>query len=128
MEKVKNLIRFYQIHYSSKGNLGEYQIKRFLEFCRKGEQDWCLANLSSNDFYHLNLRDEERKRRRFESIEAIRGKSLHEIDFTEFSHDEQKWMELEGVSKDEKERFEMAQICHLIHDLKTFFWMIISLK
>ena len=102
MEKVKKLIRFYQIKYPGR-RLREDGLKRFLDFCKQGEEAWCQQNLSSYDFYHLNLEDEKRRRRRFESIQAIRRKSLHEFDFIEFSHDEKKngwnWKEFPKMKK-----------------------------
>ena len=82
MEKAKELNRFCQI----KDEITYYAdfVKEFANFYKRGENKWCEENLSSNDFYHLKQRYEKRKRKKFEIIQEVRGKSLHECDFQDF--------------------------------------------
>ena len=69
----------------------------------------------------MNLEEEKRKRGRWQSFQNIRKKSLHEYDFIEFSNDEEKWMEKQGVSKQEKEKLAVEEIYQLIYELKRLF-------
>ena len=105
MEKAKKLIRFCQI-----GKCTKHDIKIVLDFCKQGEKDWCEQNLSSDDSYYLKLEDEKRKRRRFESIQAIRRKSFHEDDFIEFSHDEKKGWNCKEIQKMKKNNLKLQKL------------------
>ena len=97
--------------------MNTFNTQKFIEFCEKGEDEW-VKNLDWNDKYKPVVGDQERKRRRWESIQHIRTKSLHNEDFECFKQDEEKWIELTQVSKDAMLFQEMQNV---INDILSVF-------
>ena len=102
MEKVKELIRFCQIHKDLDFHLPHEPfewLKRFDEFCEKGEKVWIEQNLFPNNKRRFLLLEEERSHARFERINSIHLRFREESDFQEFFQDEKAWVEKQELDE-----------------------------
>ena len=121
MERVKKLIRFCQIYkdldfYMPRDD--EEWLKRFDEFCEKGEKVWIEENLSQNERRRLALQKEEKSRARFERIQSIRFKLFEENDFSEFFQDEKVWLERQEMDERKRNKIRFFEIVSLIADMQ----------
>ena len=95
MKRVKELIRFCQINQDCKRYFDNRstELDKFEDFCEMGENEWIKMNLTPKERYYLKYHDQERARKRYDTICHIVRRELSETDFLEFFDHEKEWIE-----------------------------------
>ena len=101
--KMEKLVRFAELTTLFGKIYGLNQ--KYKEFLEIGEEKWIEKYFKPRMLYEFRQLEKKRNRRRYEKFMIGKGDEVEE-DFEKFCEDEEKWIEMKGLTKEEKEEKE----------------------